>query len=149
MLDLIDLLSENTMHIFKAEELAKVIPNEGRLSETAPKEFSHLSFEPCTLYKKKSMEAVPAFIVKKGSGPHRWARAYTKMAIMSKGSPVIYTNGQWAHNSYCKTLCGNLLRRFLNVHRSTMICVRNVKSNNPDRVVHDIFKVVEVVCDNN
>lgn len=144
----IELMEENTQHIFLAETLGKLMPNDGPIVSQRRFRGGLIKIEACKLYKKKSMEPVPAFIVSKGEGPFVWTKQLTKFAMTHGGEPFIFTNGLWEHNAYVKTVCSNLTRKFLNVRRSTMICVRNINSKDPDRVLHDIFKVVEVTCDN-
>lgn len=148
MVNLIEAMQENAKHVFTTEYLSSILSNDGYTSVRKGAGGVSLLFEPCTLYKKKSMETVPAFIVYKGNGPWAWSRNLTQIAVMAEGTPFIFTNGNWEHNAYVNSVCSNLGRKFLQVNRSTLTCVRNLKSGNPDRLVHDIFKVVEVQCDN-
>lgn len=92
------------------------------------------------------MELVPAFIVKKGSGPYVWTRTHMKFMDKSDGEPVIFTDGKWDHTYFAKTIGSNFSRKYEFSHRNTLICVRNIKSDSASKVVHDIFKVVEVIC---
>lgn len=146
MVNLIELMQENTKHVFTAEYLSSILSNDGYMSDRGEAGGVSLLFEPCTLYKKKSMEPVPAFIVYKGVGPWAWTKNLTQFSLIAEGAPFIFTNGNWEHNAYVKSTCSNLGRKFKHVNRSTLTCVRNLKSDSPDRLVHDIFKVVEVTC---
>jgi len=152
MLNLIESLLENEQHIVRAEDLAKVLPNDGYLVNGQPKQlppakFGDITFEPCTLYQKKSMESVAAFVVKKGPGPYKWVRGAARLGVMNPGHPFIFTDGTWDHADFAKSVCSNLTRKFEHVHRNTLICIRNIPQGNPDRISHHIFKVVEVKCD--
>lgn len=150
MLNLIEMMLENTMHIVRAEDLARVIPNDeylvlGAPEQLPPARYGVLTFEACALYTKAGMVRVPAFIVKKGSGPYVWTKKVTGFVTAAEGQPVIFTNGSWDHTVFSKSLGANLVKKFPNISRKTMICVRNIKSGSPDRIIHDIFKVVEVM----
>jgi len=151
MLNLLEMLPEHHQHLVRAEDLAEVVANDDYLVNGAPglptEKYGILTFEPCTLYRKKSMEAVPVFLVKKGEGPYEWVRGAAQLIVMAEGNPVIFTNGQWNHSDFVKSVCSNMTRKFNHVHRDTLICVRNIDRGNPDRISHDIFKVVEVRCD--
>jgi len=146
MLNLFESMEENTQHIFTAEQLSTWVANDGYLAGRRVLMGCSTVFEPCTLY-TKDMGAIPAFIAKKGPGPYTWTKKSARMAVMAEGAPVIFTNGEWMHNDYAKSLGSNLCKKFTTVSRKTMICVRNISGGNPDRVHHDIFKVVEVVCE--
>ena len=144
MRELINLMQENTRQIFTAEQLEGVVQIDDYLSMTTALINGTVTFEPCSLYTKKAVDPTPAFVVKKGPGPYIWTKNVTEFAVMAKGAPVYFTNGEWKHDDYIKTLCGNLRRKFTSVSRTTMICVLNIPMGNQDRIAHHIFKVAEV-----